>query len=310
MPLFCWARYQVPYSAYGNYQNYCTIFGNGPNTLNCDSCEIEKTDRGWFKRAHKECELENCHELNAYPLVLAYAIACGGGWFLAGIFGMIGGVMVSKCWAIVTGTMFSVFYAIFIGLFAGAWVRIKNYETLCINFTCEQYMKKIKRSTYEFLGYSICSFMLILFSILFSFIAACSIKESTTTNRTLQAQNTQRNNITNRSNWANAYLNQYMQSTTHYKNSTNQSAIQPPNYLSTSEYLPEYYPQPLQHREVTRKKQRKREIQHPPNAYTNQTNQYPLHSVQYPSTNTQGAAQEIFYPQNHSQYRPQYYNEY
>jgi len=294
----------LPYSAYKDYSDYCYKYHNSA----CSSCEIDQADRGWFKRFHEECKDDEC-KVDTYPVVLAYAVICGSGWFLGGIFGIIGGVMLSKCWAIVAGIMFTVFYVIFIGLFAGAWVRIRDFEIVCSFMSCEKYFKKIKRSTYEFIGYSICSFILILFAILFSFIVACSMKGSTTSNRTLQAQNVIRPQ--NRSNLADAHLNQYIQSTTQYKN-TNQSAnisIQP-NYPSTSEYLPEYNPQPLQRRKIAPKKKHKGEMQYAPNTYISQSNQYPLHSIQYSSTSTQKTPQEVVHHQNSLQHQPKYYNEY
>eukprot|EP00826_Nyctotherus_ovalis_P063315 TRINITY_DN9275_c0_g2_i4.p1 TRINITY_DN9275_c0_g2~~TRINITY_DN9275_c0_g2_i4.p1 ORF type:complete len:247 (+),score=20.43 TRINITY_DN9275_c0_g2_i4:212-952(+) len=221
----CGTFYQGSYSIYSDYTDRCTIG-------DCSSCDILKSDRGWFKRFHDACE-EDCDKFNAYPLVLAYGITCGIGWLLAGIFAIVGGVMLSRCWAVAAGCIFSVFYVVLIGLFAGVWKRINNFESLCSLIACEKYVKKIKRSTYEFLGYSICSFTLILFAILFSFISAYSIRPvvPTVTTSTLRLQSSSKSTA-NTSNWANIYLAQYNK--TPPQNLTNTQTV---NYLSTTEYL-------------------------------------------------------------------------
>ena len=218
----------------------------------CSTCKFDKIDRGWFKRVHKAYKdlgiSKEASSIDPYSIVLAYAITCGIGWIMAGVFAIIGGGMMSKAWGITSGTMFSIFYVIFIGLFGGAWSKVITYQKSCVDLVCDDYKKKIKRSSYEFLGYSISSFMLIIFAIIFTFASSCSLTSTPPSNTTAIPQRAvsrpTAKNKANMNNWIGAYMTKYIQ------RSQNPQTLQyNQDYSQNSQYQTEAPIQPVQYQD-------------------------------------------------------------
>jgi hypothetical protein len=84
----------------------------------------------------------------------------------------------SKVLALVSGMVFTMCYLVFIGLFAAVWNSVKKVEDNCLGFGFEDYKKQAKKSSREFLGYFICSFILIFGSIVCTFISAFTISQT------------------------------------------------------------------------------------------------------------------------------------
>eukprot|EP00826_Nyctotherus_ovalis_P013896 TRINITY_DN13820_c0_g1_i3.p1 TRINITY_DN13820_c0_g1~~TRINITY_DN13820_c0_g1_i3.p1 ORF type:complete len:495 (+),score=141.04 TRINITY_DN13820_c0_g1_i3:111-1595(+) len=135
-------------------------------------------DRGWYSRVHKfclECSDDECDtpacDLNGFGVVLACAIVCGAGWFLAAVAAFIGFLLNHRKTGIVVFFAFIVFYIIFIGLFGAAWASVRKLDRECLNKACKEVRTQGKRSSREFLAYSICSFFTILAAIICSGMA-------------------------------------------------------------------------------------------------------------------------------------------
>jgi len=134
----------------------------------CRNCEIEKADRGWFHRTHKYCTSEHgecAAGVDAYNLVMSYAIVCGILWIAAGGLAFFGSMKMEKIWIMISTALFFLGYVIFIGLFGAVMLQI-NTENKDMNRLCKEVKKKLRRSGDEFMGYSICSFILIFGAIL------------------------------------------------------------------------------------------------------------------------------------------------
>lgn len=135
-------------------------------------------DRGWYSRVHKfclecggdECDTPAC-DLDGFGVVLAYAIVCGAGWFLAAVTAFICFLLNHKVTGIVAFVAFVVLYIIFIGLFGAAWASVRKFDRECLNKACKEVRNQGKRSSREFLAYCICSFFTILGAIICSGIA-------------------------------------------------------------------------------------------------------------------------------------------
>jgi len=70
-----------------------------------------------------------------------------------------------KIWIMISTALFFLGYVIFIGLFGAVMLQI-NTENKDMNRLCKEVKKKLRRSGDEFMGYSICSFILIFGAIL------------------------------------------------------------------------------------------------------------------------------------------------
>lgn len=148
----------------------------------CD--KIDKCDRGWFRRLHDLCSDLDCKyntkkidNVVGYAGVLSFAIVCGIGWILSSGVALGASFQPNKMLGIVAGLMFAIFYFVFIGLFTTVWIYVRRVRTKCsyYNGNCK---KKMRRSSVEFLAYSICAFVMILLSIVFCFAGAMSADDS------------------------------------------------------------------------------------------------------------------------------------
>lgn len=151
---------------------------------NCNR-DFGSMDRGWYSRVHKfcmecygaECDKQAC-KLSGFGVVLAYAIVCGAGWFLAAVGGIIGLLLNHRITGIVASISFIVFYIIFFGLFGAAWTSVVKFDKECLDKACKQVKKQGQRSSREVLAYSVCSFITILVAIVCSLIGAFSLGKS------------------------------------------------------------------------------------------------------------------------------------
>lgn len=138
--------------------------------------EFGHVDRGWFHRVYDRCSSdEGCDrdlsELNGLKVVLAHAVVCGLGWVAAGVVALAACAKVSKLLALVAATVLAACYCLSIGLFSAVWDSVHKVETNCIAFNYKRYARQAKKSAREFLGCSICSFVLVLGAMVCSFVA-------------------------------------------------------------------------------------------------------------------------------------------
>eukprot|EP00826_Nyctotherus_ovalis_P049785 TRINITY_DN603_c0_g2_i10.p2 TRINITY_DN603_c0_g2~~TRINITY_DN603_c0_g2_i10.p2 ORF type:complete len:141 (-),score=30.82 TRINITY_DN603_c0_g2_i10:126-548(-) len=137
-------------------------------------------DRGWFARVREYCNDYECpqivKDLNGYGTVMAFAFVCGVGWIIAAILAFCAASNWSKTLAIISGIIFLGLYIVFLGLFATTWHSVKKVDDDCWAYACDDFKKKAKRSSREFLAYSICGFILILLCIFFTLIPGFSMR--------------------------------------------------------------------------------------------------------------------------------------
>jgi len=141
----------------------------------CNNCKIDKADRGWFERVHQDCkdakdnpETDNCVPgVDSFELVMSFAVVCGVLWIVAGgvSFWASKQEKEKKMWAFISACIYIVGYIIFVGLFGGIMLQI-NENNHYLNRYCKDVRKKVRRSGDEFIGYSICGFVLIAGSII------------------------------------------------------------------------------------------------------------------------------------------------
>ena len=140
-----------------------------------EECKIDKADRGWFGRRHKECTdkkdyINGCSVgYDSYQLVLTYAIVCGVSWIGAGVVSFLASKTLNKMFAQLSLLIYMVGFIIFVGLFGSIMTQINEIRHELEDFDAEKYcdeeIKQTKKSGNEFTGYSICSFITILISI-------------------------------------------------------------------------------------------------------------------------------------------------
>ena len=149
-----------------------------------DDFDYGKMDRGWFQRVYKICKDGDCskNRLNGFKTVLTYAILCGICWIGAGGLSFFASMKMDKLFALISGIIFSVTYIIFIGLFGATWKSVKDLEDDCPLFEFKSYKKQAKKSSREFLGYSICSFILILGAIACTLLPAFTLGSESQSN--------------------------------------------------------------------------------------------------------------------------------
>lgn len=164
---------------------------NAPSNLwvSDESCEhkYDKMDRGWFRRVHNYCynidsanrSYPDACDLKGFGVVLAYAITCGIGWMVSGVIALLASMMNNKLFAFAAAGAFGVFYIIFIVLFALVWNSVRKMNKECLNKACNAVKKRGKKSSFEFLAYSICSFVLIFGAIICCVLGALSMGDDT-----------------------------------------------------------------------------------------------------------------------------------
>lgn len=117
---------------------------------------------------HKHCGLSgaNCASgQDAYELVMTYAILCGIVWIAAGGIALFASTNMKKMWIMISAGLFLFGYIIFIGLFGAVMVQVNQFTNGLKHGACSKVKKKFRRSGDEFMGYSICSFILIFCAI-------------------------------------------------------------------------------------------------------------------------------------------------
>jgi hypothetical protein len=162
---------------------FTSKFGSSASTP-IDYCkDFENGDRGWFRRVHDFCNEVDCKnhpreidKLVGYGGVMSFAIVCGIGWILSGLIALAGSLKPDKLIAIIAGALFTVLYAVFIGVFTAVWVSVRRVRKECsYTSVCDAYMKRTRKSSNEFLAYSICAFVLIIGAIICCFFSSTLI---------------------------------------------------------------------------------------------------------------------------------------
>jgi len=143
------------------------------------TCKVHKADRGWFERFHYYCknrqneedsENDCFSETDAFKFIVSIAIPCGVFWIIAGGFSFLASASGSngdKRLALISASIYLVTYIMFAGLF-GAVMNQVNYRNFKFDELepCDNVKKRFRRSGDEFLGCSICGFVLIMISII------------------------------------------------------------------------------------------------------------------------------------------------
>jgi len=73
-----------------------------------------------------------------------------------------------RMWVLISASIYLVSYIIFIGIFGAVMLQI-NWYNRSLDDGCPEVKKKLRRSGDEFMGYSICGFVLIGTSIILTF---------------------------------------------------------------------------------------------------------------------------------------------
>jgi len=187
-----------------NLLRYKFVLRNLPSSDICPppfcQCEIDKADRGWFRRFHDYSNIEGIYlecplETDIVKFIIAFAVVCGLLWIAAAVASLLAYWSILEGWdntmrmseckksarvqALVSACLYSIGFVIFLGLF-GAITREINAHNCCLSktFLCEEVKKKFRRSGNEFKGYSICALILITVSTVFTFYSAFSLKSS------------------------------------------------------------------------------------------------------------------------------------
>lgn len=155
-------------------------------------------DRGWFKRSYDICKKDEVNKmyggnipanikaaiegssicrLKGYKYILIISITCGSGYILSAIVALLASVMGNKLVGFAAGGLYAGFYIAFIVLFSIIWHSVRDFNRNCLNKTCNQIKKRGKKSSIEFLAYSICSFALIFVAIICCFLGASGLGE-------------------------------------------------------------------------------------------------------------------------------------
>lgn len=108
------------------------------------------------------------------PLFI-YAFVCGLGWITAGVLACLGSMRTSKCITLTSMIIFATGFLAFVVLFAIVWNQVQSVRSDCLSEQCSKLRGKANKSSNEFLGYSICGFILIPFCALFGIIAYFTI---------------------------------------------------------------------------------------------------------------------------------------
>ena len=173
------------------------------------SCSFDRADRGWFKRVYKAIQddvntagkavdMDAVKKLAAYGAVLSYGIILGIGWIAAGALALVVYLKGGNKLALVAGIIFAVLYALFIALFGAIWDSQLKIEDDCkpiFDNNCSDLKGLLLRSSREFLGYSICAFILILYCIIACFLFALASEAPTEDASKGEVRGTEQSNI-------------------------------------------------------------------------------------------------------------------
>lgn len=111
---------------------------------------------------------------DAYKLVMTYAILCGVLWIGAGALSFVASISMNKMFVFISSGIFIFGYLIFIGIFGAVMVQVNSRNNELRN-SHSDIKKKLRRSGDEFMGYSICSFILIFGAIACTGFAGISL---------------------------------------------------------------------------------------------------------------------------------------
>lgn len=92
---------------------------------------------------------------------MTYAILCGLCWIAGGVISYMETIKGEKMWKIMGLMVFLISFIIFVGLFGAVMIGVKERTYGLEQNPCKEEEKKLRRSGDEFMGYSICSFILI-----------------------------------------------------------------------------------------------------------------------------------------------------
>ena len=108
---------------------------------------------------------------------MSFAVVCGVLWIVAGGISFWAYVNITKTWASISACIYLVGYIIFVGLFGVVMYQINEYNFFNFNddSICGNIIKKFKRSSNEFMSYSICGFVLIGTCIICTLASALSL---------------------------------------------------------------------------------------------------------------------------------------
>jgi len=122
---------------------------------------------------------------------MSLAIVCGVLWIAGALTSLLAYLNIAeisegtgkfkklaKVKTLISACLYSVGYVIFAGLFGAIMAQIEAQNSELDNnaFLCEKVKKKFRRSGNEFMSYSICGFLLITPSIIFTFCSAFLLK--------------------------------------------------------------------------------------------------------------------------------------
>jgi len=105
---------------------------------------------------------------------MSFAIVCGVLWIAAGGVSFLAYVNTKNMWILISASIYLIGYIIFVGLFAAVMLQINEYKNE-FDEECPVVKKKLRRSSDEFMSYSICGFVLIGTSIIFTLASLVSI---------------------------------------------------------------------------------------------------------------------------------------
>jgi len=84
-----------------------------------------------------------------------------------------------RMWVLISASIYLVSYIIFVGIFGAVMFQI-NARNREFDDWCPELKKKVRRSGDEFMGYSICGFVLIGTSTIFTLASLFSIEDKNT----------------------------------------------------------------------------------------------------------------------------------
>eukprot|EP00826_Nyctotherus_ovalis_P050618 TRINITY_DN6229_c0_g2_i4.p1 TRINITY_DN6229_c0_g2~~TRINITY_DN6229_c0_g2_i4.p1 ORF type:complete len:213 (+),score=60.15 TRINITY_DN6229_c0_g2_i4:289-927(+) len=131
----------------------------------CEYCEIEAIDSGWFNRYHIYCLDNGCDgneaSMDVFTQLVACSFICGLSWIGAGVLACLGSMHTSHRITMVSIIVFALAFLAFVILFGLVWDKALEVRSDCLENECEPFKSKARKSSNEFLGYSICTFILI-----------------------------------------------------------------------------------------------------------------------------------------------------
>jgi len=150
------------------------------------ACNDKKMDRGWFKNVHDVIKdnvnipaRDDIKKLIGYEAVICYAVISGVLWMAGGAVSFLASSKASKSLSMIAFILFLIGYIVFIIIFGCVWNSVRKVEDDCKDFynTCKDYKKGAIRSSREFLGYSICSFVLIMVAMILTVLPGVGMEE-------------------------------------------------------------------------------------------------------------------------------------